>query len=238
MCVRSEHEANTERLVTKSSSMRHVEGGWPKDVDFTEQSDVSRFRKKAEKDEDYKGAVKALGPIVARCMKQVNTIDIYEVRQLYYSLERGFVLLVCPCVAIRSHKVVLIYFDSFYKPVLSLFLQEYFEGDNVDHSSEPPSAKGLAVFRDPLDEKRTATSINWHPDPAAPAKIAVSYSDLTFQNAKFATTRMPQQSFIWDILNPNTPDSELLPPSPLCCLRFNPKNTDSLVGTLLPCVDL
>jgi dynein intermediate chain 2 len=102
----------------------------------------------------------------------------------------------------------------------------------VDHSSEPPSAKGLAVFRDPLDEKRTATSINWHPDPAAPAKIAVSYSDLTFQNAKFATTRMPQQSFIWDILNPNTPDSELLPPSPLCCLRFNPKNTDSLVGKL------
>jgi hypothetical protein len=60
--------------------MRHVEGGWPKDVDFTEQSDVSRFRKKAEKDEEYKGSVKILGPIVARCMKQINTIDIYEVR--------------------------------------------------------------------------------------------------------------------------------------------------------------
>ena len=59
--------------------MRHVEGGWPKDVDFTEQSDVSRFRKKAEKDDEYKGAVKALGPIIARCMKQNNTIDIYEV---------------------------------------------------------------------------------------------------------------------------------------------------------------
>lgn len=78
----SEHEANTERLVTKNSSMRHVEGGWPKDVDFTEQSDVSRFRKKAEKDEDYKGAVKVLGPIVARCMKQINTIDIYEVKSI------------------------------------------------------------------------------------------------------------------------------------------------------------
>jgi len=60
-----------------------MEGGWPKDVDFTEQSDVSRFRKKAEKDEDYKGSVKALGPIVARCMKQVNTIDIYEVRYIF-----------------------------------------------------------------------------------------------------------------------------------------------------------
>lgn len=60
--------------------MRHLEGGWPKDVDFTEQSDVSRFRKKAEKDDDYKGAVKALGPIIARCLKQNNTIDIYEVQ--------------------------------------------------------------------------------------------------------------------------------------------------------------
>ena len=30
-------EANTERLITKHTSMRHVEGGWPKDVDFTEQ---------------------------------------------------------------------------------------------------------------------------------------------------------------------------------------------------------
>jgi hypothetical protein len=34
--------------------MRHVEGGWPKDVDFSEQADVTRFRKKAEKDDEYK----------------------------------------------------------------------------------------------------------------------------------------------------------------------------------------
>ena len=94
--------------------MRHVEGGWPRDVDFTEQTDTNRFRKKAEKDEEYKGSVKYLGPIVARCMKQNNTIDIY---------------------------------------------QEYFEGVNSDHSSEPPSARGLAVFRDPNDIKRSATSV-------------------------------------------------------------------------------
>lgn len=64
--------------------MRHLEGGWPKDVDFTEQSDVSRFRKKAEKDDDYRGAVKSLGPIIARCLKQNNTIDIYEVTRLLH----------------------------------------------------------------------------------------------------------------------------------------------------------
>ena len=43
----SETEVNTERVVMKNTSMQHIEGGWPKDVDFTEQSDVKRFRKKA-----------------------------------------------------------------------------------------------------------------------------------------------------------------------------------------------
>ena len=38
------------------------------------------------------------------------------------------------------------------------------------------------------------------------------------------------KGYVWDVHNPNTPDMELLPPSPLCCLRFNPKSTDTLVG--------
>jgi len=179
----SEHEVNTDRISLKHSSMRHIEGGWPKDVDPTEQQDVNRFRKKAEKDDAYKHSVKALGPIIDRCMKQNNTIDIYE---------------------------------------------EYFLGDTLDHSSEPPSAKGLAVFRDPEDVMRTVSSINWHPE--GPTKIACSYSILTFQDQRFTNTRMPVQSYIWDILNPNIPDQELLPASPLVCMRFNPKSTETLVG--------
>lgn len=35
--------------------------------------------------------------------------------------------------------------------------------------------------------------------------------------------RMPMQSYVWDIVNPNTPEVELTPQSPLCCLRFNSK---------------
>merc|ERR1711991_673233 len=46
----------------------------------------------------------------------------------------------------------------------------------------------------------------------------------------FMNSRMPHQSYVWDVYNPNTPDVELMPPSPLCCLRFNPKSTDTLVG--------
>ena len=163
--------------------MRHTEGGWPKDVDHTEPQDVTRYRKKAEKDEGYKSAVKTLGPLIGRCMKQNNTVDIYE---------------------------------------------EYFEGDNSDHSGEPPSATGLAVFRDPNEVKRTATSINWHPEGTS--KIAVSYSILQFQDPRAMDTSMPKNSYIWDLMNPNHPDQELSPPSPLCSLRFNPKTPDTLVG--------
>lgn len=134
----SETDVNTDSIVMKNTSMRHTEGGWPKDVDFTEQSDVTRFRKKAEKDESYHNAIKNLGPIVERCMKQNNTVDIYE---------------------------------------------QYFEDDRIEHCSEPPSAKGLAVFRDQSKIKRSATSINWHPEIKT-TKIAVSYSILNFQDER------------------------------------------------------
>ena len=36
-------------------------------------------------------------------------------------------------------------------------------------------------------------------------------------------SRLPVKSYIWDITNPNTPEHEITPSSPLCCLRFNPK---------------
>lgn len=51
----------------------------------------------------------------------------------------------------------------------------------------------------------------------------VSFSILNFQDPRFMNARMPVQSYVWDTMNPNTPDVALTPPSPLCCLRFNPK---------------
>ena len=41
---------------------------------------------------------------------------------------------------------------------------------------------------------------------------------------------MPRQSFVWDVMNPNTPTARLTPSSPLCCLRFNKKVPETLVG--------
>ncbi|ETW06373.1 hypothetical protein H310_02649 [Aphanomyces invadans] len=179
----SEHEVNTERLVTKNSSMRHVEGGWPKDVDSAEQNDVQRFRKKVEKDDEYKQAVKFLGPVAERGLKQNNTINIY---------------------------------------------QDYFAHMGEPATTEQPSAKGLAVFRDPESVRRTVSKIDWHPE--SPQRMAACYCILNFQDPKFVNSRMPSNSYIWDVMNPNTPEVVLKPLSPLCCLRYNPKSVDQLVG--------
>ena len=56
----SEHEANTNEVLYSKHNINHEEGGWPKDVDYTEAEHTIRFRKKVEKDEppqssyDYK----------------------------------------------------------------------------------------------------------------------------------------------------------------------------------------
>ena len=105
--------------------------------------------------------------------------------------------------------------------------QEYYEGETTeDYSSEPPSAKTLAVFRDPSESKRSACSISWHPD--AGRKLAVAFAIMQFQDYRQQGTNM--DSYIWDVNNPNTPEISLTPPSPLCCLEYNPKDPHLLVG--------
>ena len=69
---------NTDTVVIKSTAMKHIEGGWPKEVDPTEKQDVTRFVTKAQKQQEYKDAVLTMGPVIARCMKQNGTCDIYE----------------------------------------------------------------------------------------------------------------------------------------------------------------
>jgi dynein intermediate chain 2 len=103
--------------------------------------------------------------------------------------------------------------------------ETYFNDATPDHSSEPPSAKTLAVFRDPNATKRTATAISWYPDGAR--KLAVAYSILDFQQMP---DNMPVASYIWDVNNPNFPEAELVPASPLVCIEYNPKDPHVLVG--------
>ena len=51
---------NTERAEYLSQGMNHTEGGWPKDINPTENDQTVRFRKKIEKDDSYVSSVLGL----------------------------------------------------------------------------------------------------------------------------------------------------------------------------------
>ena len=104
--------------------------------------------------------------------------------------------------------------------------EEYFAGEYADHSSEPPNAKTLSVFKDPSEIKRTVSNISWYPDGGK--KLAVAFAILQFQDPRI--DKASDLSYIWDVNNPNTPETSLAPPSPLVCLEFNPKDPNLLVG--------
>lgn len=103
--------------------------------------------------------------------------------------------------------------------------QQYFDTAIDDYASEPPSCKTVVVFKTPEDIKRAANKICWHPDLAN--KVAVSYSVTQFQQMP---DRMPLNSYIWDVNHPNEPDATISPRSPLCCLVYNPRSPDQLIG--------
>lgn len=53
---------------------------------------------------------------------------------------------------------------------------------------------------------------------------------MTFQDQRFSSDRLCIDSYIWNITAPNAPDRTLTPPSPLCCISYNPKQHDVLAG--------
>ncbi|GAB5354002.1 hypothetical protein AAMO2058_000082400 [Amorphochlora amoebiformis] len=108
---------------------------------------------------------------------------------------------------------------------LNLYEQHFADGDVFETDESTMSLKTLCVLKDPCNLNRHATKLSWHPDGSG--KIAVSYSTMKFQKMNDDT---PRSSYIWDINHPNQPEFELIPQSPLCCLRFNPKTHDHLAG--------
>lgn len=90
----SEHDANTNEVLYSKHNINHEEGGWPKDVDYTEAEHTIRFRKKVEKDEDYIKTVVGLGKRAEARAMQNNAIDIYQ--QYYTTGLTDVVAQACP----------------------------------------------------------------------------------------------------------------------------------------------
>ena len=63
---------------TENKSVHHIEGGWPKDVNIQEQDQVTRYRKKMEKDEAYLHSLQRLIQELENVIQQSNAIDIHR----------------------------------------------------------------------------------------------------------------------------------------------------------------
>lgn len=75
----SEHSVNTARVKTNPRSMTHVEGGWPREIDYSEAQDTLKYRKRLEKDPAYISAVRQLTKQTIPCLEMNNTIDLFEI---------------------------------------------------------------------------------------------------------------------------------------------------------------
>lgn len=103
--------------------------------------------------------------------------------------------------------------------------EEYFNQEESLLTDEPPTARTISILRDPSEYKRTITHISWYPGGAH--KLAAAYSFLEFQNSP---ENLPFESYIWEIDNPNRPETVLKPNSPMLCLDYNPKDPHTLAG--------
>lgn len=72
MMVNFDFKVNTERFETGSRGINHTEGGWPKDVNPAEVEQVTRYRKKVEKDEMYINTIQQLGTVSDLCFLYVS----------------------------------------------------------------------------------------------------------------------------------------------------------------------
>lgn len=132
-------QANTQQILHCTQGMSHTEGGWPKDVDCTEAEHVIRYRRKVEKDEDYVRSIVALGAQARRKAGPSRALGL-----TWRSQVEGL---------IKQNNAIDIY-------------EEYFAGEQADHSSEQPYARTLTVFRDPSPCVRSASYLSWSPDGA------------------------------------------------------------------------
>ncbi|KAF4676915.1 Dynein intermediate chain 2, axonemal, partial [Perkinsus chesapeaki] len=76
--VMSEHSVNTDTVKTGNKGQVHIEGGWPKEVDYSEAQDTAKWRKRLDKDPQFGAAMKSLCGEVEHFIAQNSTIDMFE----------------------------------------------------------------------------------------------------------------------------------------------------------------
>ncbi|OEH80488.1 dynein intermediate protein [Cyclospora cayetanensis] len=74
----SEHTVNTGSVSVCERGMRHIEGGWPKEVDSTDPQEVATWKKRAERDPALLQGLKQLTADCSRVLRQNLVVDLFE----------------------------------------------------------------------------------------------------------------------------------------------------------------
>ncbi|KAH8865284.1 Dynein intermediate chain 3, ciliary [Schistosoma japonicum] len=140
---------------------------------------------------------------VARYRKKVEKEDIYiaTVYKLGITMEH----------CIKQNNALNIY-------------ENYFDDLDCCASEDSSSARTINVLKDMNEYKRSVAYISWYTE--GPTKLAVAYCNTDFQSSQ----SLVNDSYIWDLMNPNRPELILKPVSPLVCIEYNPKDSHTLIG--------
>jgi len=78
--VLSQHNVNTERIPTGNKGMVFKQGGWPKEYDPTEATDIAKYDKKMYRDTTlgFAQATRTMCNNATKCILQNNEIDLFE----------------------------------------------------------------------------------------------------------------------------------------------------------------
>ena len=74
----SHSDCNTVAKEMVSSSMNHMEGGWPRDVKTEQVEQKNKFIRKTCKEDMFKYTTTKLGQTMAKALKQNNTLNLEE----------------------------------------------------------------------------------------------------------------------------------------------------------------
>lgn len=74
----SEHDANTKHMELHEQGINHIEGGWPREVHYDNEEQVTRHRRRVMHEDNYIHTVLSIAPTMEHYVDQNNAIEMYQ----------------------------------------------------------------------------------------------------------------------------------------------------------------
>ncbi|CAK1596202.1 unnamed protein product [Parnassius mnemosyne] len=103
---------NTTRIFRRDQGINHLEGGWSKDINVTDEEAITRYRRRIERDDNYINAILGSYSKFEHMIKQNNAIDMYT---MYFKEMRSEKPVEKSNICVNG-----IYRDIYHRPISSI----------------------------------------------------------------------------------------------------------------------